>query len=209
MLGAPGAGKGTQARQLEEKFHIPQISTGDILRGIAKENTPLGEKVREVQAAGKLVSDDILAEIVNQRTSKEDCNIGFILDGYPRTLNQAKQLETIAKKQNKDVLVISVDVLDDLLLKRLTGRRSCPSCGEIYNVYYKAPKNENTCDLCNKVLVHRSDDKPEAIEKRLQEYHKNTTPLISFYKEKGCLLSIDGTQPPDRVFEMLCQVFNK
>lgn len=207
MLGAPGAGKGTQARQLEEKFHIPQISTGDILRGIAKENTELGEKVREIQASGKLVSDEILMEIVTERTNREDCKTGFILDGYPRTLKQAEQLEIIAKAQSKEVIVISVNVLDEMLLKRLTGRRSCSGCGEIYNVYYKPPKQDNLCDLCNKPLIHRSDDKLEAIEKRLQEYHKNTAPLISYYKEKSCLISVDGTQPPEQVFEALCKVF--
>jgi len=207
MLGAPGSGKGTQAKQLEEKFSIPQISTGDILRAIAKENTSLGQQIRETQAAGKLVSDDILIEVVTERTRREDCKNGFIFDGYPRTLGQADQLEKLAASQEREIRVINVDILDDLLLKRLTGRRSCSFCGEIYNIYFKPPKSENSCDNCAKTLVHRSDDNLESIGKRLQEYHKNTAPLISYYEKRHCLSTIDGAQSPDKVFEVLCQIF--
>lgn len=207
MLGAPGSGKGTQAKQLQDKLSIPQISTGDILRAIAKENTPLGQQIRETQASGKLVSDQILVKVVRERTSKEDCKNGFILDGYPRTLRQAEQLETLAADQGRELMVINVDIQDELLIKRLTGRRSCSSCGEIYNIYFKAPKNDSVCDTCNQALIHRSDDNLESIEKRLQEYHKNTAPLIDYYEKRECLSSIDGTKPPDKVFELLCQIF--
>ncbi|KAF0190292.1 MAG: adenylate kinase [bacterium] len=146
MLGPPGSGKGTQAKQLQEKFSIPQISTGDILRSIAKETTLLAQQIRETQASGKLVSDEILIQLVTERTEKEDCKNGFILDGYPRTLGQANQLEELAASQKREIKVINVDILDDLLLKRLTGRRSCPSCGEIYNIYFKPPSFDNLCD---------------------------------------------------------------
>lgn len=205
MLGAPGAGKGTQARQLQDKYSLPQISTGDILRAMAKSENDLGRQIRETQAAGKLVSDDILAEVVSARTNEADCSHGYILDGYPRTLNQAAQLEELAKKQERHILVINVEVEHDLLMKRLTGRRTCSGqgCGEIYNIYFKAPKSEGVCDLCGSALGHRSDDQPEAIKKRLDEYHKNTSPLIDHYKNSHCLVSVDGTKDPDEVFAEL------
>lgn len=205
MLGAPGAGKGTQARQLQDKYHLPQISTGDILRAMAKSENDLGRQIRETQSAGKLVSDDILAEVVSARTNENDCANGYILDGYPRTLNQAAQLENLAKNQHRNILVINVEVEHDLLMQRLTGRRTCSNknCGEIYNIYFKAPKSEGVCDLCTSALGHRSDDKPEAIEKRLDEYHKNTSPLIDHYKNSNCLVSVDGTKDPDEVFAEL------
>ncbi len=207
MLGPPGSGKGTQAKQLQEKFSIPQISTGDILRSIAKETTLLAQQIRETQASGKLVSDEILIQLVTERTEKEDCKNGFILDGYPRTLGQANQLEELAASQKREIKVINVDILDDLLLKRLTGRRSCPSCGEIYNIYFKPPSFDNLCDHCSECLVHRSDDNLGSINKRLQEYHKNTAPLIDYYKKRQRLSGIDGTQSSDKVFELLCQIF--
>lgn len=204
MLGAPGSGKGTQAKQLQDKFSIPQISTGDILRAIAKEATPLAKQIRQTQAAGKLVSDDILLEVVKERTEKQDCNNGFILDGYPRTIVQAKQLEVLAFEQKREIKVINVEVLDDLLLKRLTGRRNCSFCGEIYNIYFKASKIDNVCDNCGKALTHRNDDNIESIAKRLQEYQKNTSPLIDYYRKQNCLFVVNGTKSPDEVFGILC-----
>lgn len=205
MLGAPGSGKGTQAKQLEEKFFIPQISTGDILRSMAKEATQLAKQIRETQSMGKLVSDDILFEVVRERTKKEDCKDCFILDGYPRTLVQAKQLEQLANKE-KVVKVFNIEISDDLLLKRLTGRRSCSSCGQIYNIFFKLPSKENYCDSCNVPLIHRSDDNLESIENRLREYHKNTAPLIEFYKIQNCMFSVDGSKTPDEVFQQLCNL---
>ncbi|MFY9221587.1 MAG: adenylate kinase [Blastocatellia bacterium] len=206
MLGAPGAGKGTQARKLQEKFSLPQISTGDILRQIAKENTSLGSTIREIQALGKLVSDDVLLQLVTNRTSKEDCKEGFVLDGYPRTLNQAKQLGFLAKEHNKPVVVIEVKVSEEILLNRLTGRRTCSGCGEIYNIYYKPPKNESKCDICESVLTNRSDDKLEAIKSRLEEYKANTTPLIDYYTNMNSLISVDGTQLASEIFDKLCYI---
>lgn len=206
MLGAPGAGKGTQARKLQEKFSLPQISTGDILRQIAKENTTLGSTVREIQALGKLVSDDILFELVTERTNKEDCKEGFVLDGYPRTLNQAKQLGFLAKKHNKPVVVIEVKVSEEILLNRLTGRRTCSGCGEIYNIYYKPPKQESKCDICESTLTNRIDDKLEAIKSRLEEYKANTAPLIDYYTNTNSLISIDGTQLSSEIFDKLCYI---
>ncbi|MBL8192989.1 MAG: adenylate kinase [Blastocatellia bacterium] len=204
MLGAPGAGKGTQARKLQEKFSLPQISTGDILRQIAKENTPLGSTVREIQALGKLVGDDVLLELVTERTNKKDCTEGFVLDGYPRTLNQAKQLSLLAKKHNKPVFVIEVKVSEEILLNRLTGRRTCSGCGEIYNIYYKPPKHENKCDICESSLTNRSDDKLEAIKSRLEEYKANTAPLIDYYTNINSLISVDGTRLSSEIFDELC-----
>lgn len=209
MLGAPGAGKGTQARRLQDKFRWPQISTGDILRAMAKSDTPLGLQIRETQAAGKLVSDEILAEVVAKRTAEKDCAGGFILDGYPRTLNQADQLEGLAKTQGRPVVVVNVDVDHDVLLKRLTGRRTCSGCGEIYNVYFKTTRQEGVCDNCGKALTQRSDDRPEAIEKRLEEYEKNTAPLIEYYKKSGRLITVDGTADPDKVFDTLARVVSE
>jgi adenylate kinase len=203
MLGAPGSGKGTQAKQLQDKFSIPQISTGDILRSMAKGTSPLAKQIQETQAAGKLVSDNILFEVVKERTEKDDCKDCFILDGYPRTLVQAKQLEKLASKE-KIIKVFNIDVSDDLLLKRLTGRRNCSSCGQIYNIFFKPPIKENYCDICNVPLLHRSDDNLESIENRLQEYHKNTAPLIEFYKNQNCIFNVDGEKSASEVFEQLC-----
>lgn len=206
MLGAPGAGKGTQARKLQEMFSLPQISTGDILRQIAKETSSLAESIRQIQASGKLVSDDVLFEVVTERTNKEDCKEGFVLDGYPRTLNQAKQLGFLAKKHNKQVVVIEVRVSEEILLNRLTGRRTCSNCGEIYNIYYKIPKYENKCDICGSILTYRNDDKLEAIKSRLEEYKANTAPLIDYYTSINSLISVDGTKPSSEIFDELCRI---
>jgi adenylate kinase len=205
LLGAPGAGKGTQARMLQEKFAWPQISTGDILRAMAKSDTPLGRQIRETQAAGKLVSDEILADVVRARTAEKDCAGGYILDGYPRTERQAKQLEELALQQKREIIVVSVDVDHDELMKRLTGRRTCSVCGEIYNIYFKAPKVQDECDLDGSQLTHRADDNPESIQKRLDEYRQKTAPLIDYYTRNGKLISLDGAKDPDKVFDELCR----
>src|ERR1041385_8732662 len=158
MMGAPGAGKGTQARLLAEKFGYPQISTGDILRQMAKEDTPLGREIRETQAAGRLVSDEVLAEVILSRTSQPDCRDGYVLDGFPRTLDQAQLLEGLAKRQGKDICVVKVVVPRASLMQRLTGRRTCTQCGEIYNIYLRSPQREGLCDVDGAPLAHRSDD---------------------------------------------------
>lgn len=203
MLGAPGAGKGTQAKQLEKVFGIPQISTGDILRNMAKEDTPLGRQIREIQSSGKLVDDEILAEVVKERTSAPDCASGYILDGYPRTLVQADQLDQLAVAQGRRVIVLNIEVTGELLFKRLTGRRICKACGAIFNVYLQPSRQEGICDHCGSELTHRGDDKAEVIEKRLEEYHKNTAPLIERFQKQSILYQVDGSLDPANVFEEL------
>ena len=206
IIGAPGAGKGTQSRLLSEKYGYPQISTGDILRGMARADTPLGLKVRETMATGRLVSDEILAEVIRERTSQPDCANGYILDGYPRTLNQAHQLEELASKQGKRILLVRIDVPEDVLFKRLTGRRACPVCGEIYNNYFRPPKVAGLCDLDGAALTERSDDNPESVSKRFEEYRRSTAPLIDYYRQSGRLIEVDGQAPVNEVFDKLSAV---
>jgi adenylate kinase len=203
IIGAPGAGKGTQSRLLSEKYSYPQISTGDILREMGRADTPLGRKVKETMAAGRLVSDEILAEVIRARTSQSDCPNGYILDGYPRTLNQAHQLEELALKQGKQVRLARIVVPEEVLFKRLTGRRACPVCGEIYNIYFRPPKVDGICDLDGAALTQRSDDNPESVSKRFEEYQRSTAPLIDYYRQSGRLIEIDGELPVNEVFDKL------
>jgi adenylate kinase len=200
MMGAPGAGKGTQARLLAERLGYPQISTGDILREMAAAETPLGREIRARQAAGRLVSDDVLAEVILTRTSRPDCANGYILDGFPRTLNQARMLEQLAARQSKDVILARVVVSEDSLMKRLTGRRICSQCGEIYNIYLRPPQHEGFCDLDGAPLLQRSDDNAESVQTRLRAYEESTAPLIDYYRNSGRLLEIDGERPVEEVF---------
>src|SRR5262245_2251773 len=195
IIGAPGAGKGTQSRLLSEKYGYPQISTGDILREMGRADTPLGRKVKETMAAGRLVSDEILAEVIRARTAQPDCVNGYILDGYPRTLNQAQQLEELASKQGKEIRLARIVVPEDVLFKRLTGRRACPICGEIYNIYLRPPKVDEICDLDGAALTKRSDDNPESVSRRFEEYQRSTAPLIDYYSQSGRLIEIDGQLP--------------
>jgi adenylate kinase len=203
IIGAPGAGKGTQSRLLSEKYGYPQISTGDILREMGRADTPLGRKVKETMAAGRLVSDEILAEVIRARTSQSDCANGYILDGYPRTLNQANQLEELASKQGKQVRLARIVVSEDVLFKRMTGRRACPICGEIYNIYFRPPKVDEICDLDGAALTQRSDDNPESVSKRFEEYKQSTAPLIDYYRQSGRLIEINGELPVTEVFNKL------
>jgi adenylate kinase len=203
IIGAPGAGKGTQSRLLSEKYGYPQISTGDILREMARADTPLGRKVKETMAAGLLVSDDILAEVIRTRTSQPDCNDGYILDGYPRTLEQARLLEELASQQGKQIRFARIVVSEEALSKRLTGRRACPKCGEIYNIYFRPPRVEGVCDFDGAPLTQRIDDHPDAVSRRLDEYKRSTAPLIDYYRQSGRLVEIDGELPVDEVFEKL------
>ncbi|HQU82176.1 MAG TPA: adenylate kinase [Pyrinomonadaceae bacterium] len=193
LIGAPGAGKGTQARLLQEKKGIPQISTGDMFREMKNADTPLAREVQETMASGKLISDELTYQIVKERTSREDCAGTYILDGYPRTAVQAEQLEDLSKEQGKEIVAIEVDVARDELMKRLTGRRSCPVCGEIYNIYSKPPKNENVCDFHpDAVLTHRADDNEESVATRLATYDELTKPLLDYYEKSGRLKKVDG-----------------
>jgi adenylate kinase len=203
IIGAPGAGKGTQSRLLSEKYGNPHISTGDILREMARAETPLGRKVKETMAAGLLVSDEILAEVIRTRTSQPDCSNGYILDGYPRTLDQAHLLEELASQQGKQIRYARIVVSEEALLKRLTGRRACSKCGEIYNIYFSPPKVDSVCDLDGAPLMQRSDDHPEAVSRRLEEYKGYTAPLIDYYRQSGRLIEIDGELPVNEVFEKL------
>jgi adenylate kinase len=204
LIGAPGAGKGTQARLLDERRGIPQISTGDMFREMKNADTPLAREVQEIMASGKLISDDITYKIVQDRTSREDCNDTYVLDGYPRTAVQAAQLEELAKEQGKDIVAIEVDVPREELMQRLTGRRSCPVCGEIYNIYSKPPKNDNVCDLHPEAtLLHRADDAEDKVKVRLETYDELTKPLLEYYEKSGRLKKIDGTGEVEDIYAEL------
>ena len=206
LMGAQGAGKGTQAKILAERSGLPIVATGDMLRAAAEEDTPLGHQIRELQAAGQLVSDSVLAEVVSQRTSRDDCSNGYILDGFPRTLPQARLLEDIAADQGHQICVIEIDVPRELLFKRLTGRRTCPVCGTIYNIYFKPSKEEGVCDLDGNPLFKRSDDNEEAIAKRLALYDEMTLPLLDYYAQLGYLNGVNGNASTEVVAERIAEV---
>lgn len=209
-MGAPGAGKGTQARLLQERRNLPQISTGDMFRALAKAETPLAEEVRAVQAAGQLISDELVIRIVSERTSQADCRNGYILDGFPRTTVQATMLEDIARGQGHELLGIFVDVPFELLEKRASGRRTCPVCGEIYNIYFRPPKQDNVCDLHPEVVLqHRNDDTPEKIKVRLATYEEQTKPLLDYYASSGRLYRVDATRDPELVYSDIEKIVTK
>ena len=209
LMGAPGAGKGTQARLLQEHLGLPQISTGDILRAKAQQHDALADEIRAVQASGKLASDDLVIRVVEERTAQEDCRNGYVLDGFPRTIPQAEMLERLATEQGHEILAILIDVPYELLEKRAIGRRSCPVCGEIYNIYFKPPRNDEMCDLHPDVkLEHRADDTPDKIRVRLETYDKQTRPLIEYY-ERGRLRRIDGTQSKKAIYEEILNVLRE
>lgn len=204
LIGAPGAGKGTQARLLQERLGIPQISTGDMFREMKDADTPLAKEVREILASGKLVPDEITYEMVKERTSRKDCQGTFILDGFPRTPVQAEMLEELSENQNKPISAVLVDVSFDKLEKRLTGRRSCPVCGEIYNIHFKKPKKDGFCDLHPEVeLSHRADDTSEKVKVRLETYEENTKPLLDYYEKSDRLQKVDGTRNPEEIYKEL------
>lgn len=204
LIGAPGAGKGTQARLLQERRGIPQISTGDIFREMKTLDTPLAVEIQGIMASGKLVSDEKTLEVVQERTSREDCKSTYVLDGYPRTAVQATQLESLAQEQGKEILAIEVDVPRDELMKRLTGRRSCPVCGEIYNIYSKPPKADGFCDFHPETaLDHRKDDFEETVATRLATYDELTAPLIEYFANSRRLVKIDGTGKVDEIYAHL------
>ncbi len=201
LIGAPGAGKGTQARLLQERRGIPQISTGDMFREMRTLDTPLAMEVQAIMASGKLISDDLTLQIVRERTSKPDTARTYVLDGYPRTAVQAAQLEELAKEQGKQIQAIEVDVPRDELMKRLTGRRSCPVCGEIYNIYSKPPKLDGFCDgHPETALENRADDSEEKVKVRLETYDELTKPLLEYYKKSGRLKKIDGTSEIEDIY---------
>ncbi len=204
LIGAPGAGKGTQARLLEDRKGIPQISTGDMFREMKNADTPLAKEVQATMAEGKLISDDLTYQIVKERTSREDCQGTYLLDGYPRTAVQAEQLEELAKEQGKEIQAIEVDIPRDELMKRLTGRRSCPVCGEIYNIYSKMPKNDCFCDFHQGTqLTHRADDNEESVATRLATYDQATAPLLAYYQNSGRLEKINGNRELEEIYSDL------
>jgi adenylate kinase len=204
LIGAPGAGKGTQARLLEERRGLPQISTGDLFRAIAKSDSPLALEVRSIQEAGALISDELVIRVVEDRTGQTDCANGYVLDGFPRTTVQATKLEVLAREQDKKIQAIEVNVPFDQLTKRLTGRRSCPVCGEIYNVYYKAPKSDNVCDVHpDAQLTHRADDREDTIKSRLEAFEKQTAPLLDYYAASHRLARVDGTAEPEAIYSAI------
>jgi adenylate kinase len=201
LMGAPGAGKGTQARLLQERLGLPQISTGDIFRALAKAETPLAREVHAVQAAGQLISDDLVIRVVEERTNQDDCRDGYIFDGFPRTSVQAEMLERLAAAQGHKIQAIVVDVPFDILEQRTTGRRTCPVCGEIYNIFFKPPRVDEVCDLHPDTrLTHRADDTAEKIRKRLATYQQETQPLLDYYERTGRLRRVDGTREPETIY---------
>lgn len=207
LIGAPGAGKGTQARLLDERRGVPQISTGDMFREMKTLDTPLAREVQEIMASGKLISDDLTYKIVRERTSKPDTAGSYVLDGYPRTAVQAEQLEDLAKEQEKEIQAIEVDVPKDELMKRLTGRRSCPVCGEIYNIYSKPPKVEGFCDAHPEAkLDQRADDNEEKVKVRLETYEELTKPLLDYYERSGRLKKVDGTGDVEDIYSNLAKL---
>lgn len=203
FLGPPGAGKGTQAQRVCDELKIPQISTGDILRRAIKEETPVGLKAKAYVESGKLVPDEILVEIIKDRLAQDDCKPGYILDGFPRTVPQAEALEKIAKID----VVVEIAVADEALVKRLSGRRVCLNCGATYHVSTLGGKT--TCDKCGEELIQRKDDNPETVQNRLNVYHSQTAPLISFYQERGLLKTFDGMQDIDAVYQLIMDALRK
>jgi adenylate kinase len=207
LLGAPGAGKGTQAKMLIEKYKIPQISTGDILRKAVADGTPLGKEAKVIMDAGGLVSDKIVLGLVEDRIKQPDCKAGFILDGFPRNTAQAEALDTILSGMGMPLTVaLNIDVDMNDLLKRLTGRRTCKSCQQMYNIYFSPPKKEGVCDKCGGVLFQRDDDKEETIKKRLDVYTKQTAPLIEYYSKKNIMKTIMGTGSINDIFTKVTAV---
>lgn len=207
MLGPPGAGKGTQAKMLVERLGIPQISTGDMLRAAVKEGTELGKKAKEYMDAGKLVPDEVVIGIVKERLAQPDCEKGFILDGFPRTIPQAEALDRVLEELGKGIdYVINIAVPNEELITRLTGRRTCRQCGAMYHVVFNPPKVEGKCDKCGGELYQRDDDKEETIRQRLEVYQAQTAPLIEYYEKKGVLYNIDGTGSIEEIFQSILKV---
>ena len=201
MLGAPGAGKGTQAKMIAEKYTVPHISTGDIFRANIKGQTPLGMEAKKYMDEGKLVPDELTVKILLDRVAQDDCKNGYVLDGFPRTIPQAEVLtEALDKMGDKIDYAIDVAVPDENIVNRMSGRRACVTCGATYHIVHIPPKVENVCDKCGSALILRDDDKPETVLNRLKIYHEQTQPLIDYYTEKGVLKTVDGTKDMKDVF---------
>ena len=210
MLGAPGAGKGTQAKKIAEKYQIPHISTGDIFRANIKGGTELGMKAKTFMDQGMLVPDEITIGMLMDRIGQEDCINGYVLDGFPRTIPQAESLtKALAERGEKVDYAINVDVPDENIINRMSGRRACLGCGATYHITFNPPVKEGICDTCGQELVLRDDDKPETVKKRLDVYHQQTQPLNDYYKNAEVLEEVDGTQPMDAVFQGIVEILGE
>ena len=207
MLGAPGAGKGTQAKMIAEKYSIPHISTGDIFRANIKNGTELGKKAKTYIDAGQLVPDELVVDLVIDRFKEDDCKNGYVLDGFPRTIPQAEALDkALAALGDKVDYAIDVNVPDENIVNRMGGRRACVGCGATYHLVYAPTKTEGICDVCGKELILRDDDKPETVQKRLNVYHEQTQPLIDYYTKAGILKTVDGTVDINDVFAAIVEI---
>ena len=210
MLGAPGAGKGTQAKIIADKYSVPHISTGDIFRANIKNGTELGMEAKKYMDQGLLVPDELTVKILLDRVAQEDCKNGYVLDGFPRTIPQAEVLDNeLTKLGEKIDFAIDVNVPDENIINRMSGRRACLACGATYHITHVPPKQEGICDRCGKELVLRDDDKPETVKNRLEIYHEQTQPLIDFYTEKGVLKTVDGTVPMNEVFDAIVAILGE
>ncbi len=209
MLGPPGAGKGTQARRIGENLNFPHISTGDMLREALEKQTELGKQAKAYMESGALVPDDLVDAIVKARLSREDCSKGFILDGYPRTISQAEFLRSLFDENNSKILAIGVQVLDKILIERLSSRWTCPKCNKMFNAKLDPGKVRGRCDECNTSLIQRKDDTEEVITERLQVYHKATKPLIQYYQDRGSYVEVDGDQGIDAIFNAILEIVRR
>ena len=209
LLGPPGAGKGTQAKQIASKYKLPHISTGDIFREASSSGSELGKKLQSYMSSGQLVPDALVIDIVKERLNKPDAKNGFLLDGFPRTLEQAKALGIVLEKEGRKIdKVLSIYLNDEEVVKRISGRRSC-SCGASFNVYSQPPKKQDICDKCGSKLLQRADDNPETVKKRLEVYNSQTTPLISYYKNLNTLFKIEGNDTVNKVFTDICAIIDE
>ena len=210
MLGAPGAGKGTQAKKIADKYQVPHISTGDIFRANIKNGTELGKKAKEYMDQGLLVPDELVVDLVVDRLAQEDCANGCVLDGFPRTIPQAEALDAaLAAKGEAIDYAIDVDVPDENIINRMSGRRACVACGATYHIVHIPTKVEGVCDRCGESLILRDDDKPETVKKRLDVYHAQTQPLIDYYTAKNVLKSVDGTVDMEEVFQAIVNILGE
>ena len=210
MLGAPGAGKGTQEKKIAEKYSIPHISTGDIFRANIKNGTELGQKAKTYMDQGLLVPDELVVDLVVDRVNQDDCVNGYVLDGFPRTIPQAEALDKALKELGQKIdYAINVEVPDENIVNRMSGRRACVDCGATYHIVFNPTKVEGKCDACGADTVLRDDDKPETVQKRLAVYHEQTQPLIDYYKAQGILKSVDGTKPMDEVFSAIVGILGE
>ncbi len=210
MLGAPGAGKGTQAQMIADKYKVPHISTGDIFRANIKNGTELGMEAKKYMDQGLLVPDELTVKILLDRVAKEDCKDGYVLDGFPRTIPQAEVLDKALAERGESIdYAVDVDVPDENIVKRMSGRRACLSCGATFHLEHVPPKEEGICDRCGKELVLRDDDREETVLNRLKVYHDQTQPLIQFYKDKGVMQAVDGTKSMQEVFDAIVAILEK